>query len=174
LGIVDGELGHHGLLDYLPAILDQLGGYGDVGAPGLDVVGLRTGLAGTARVLDVAGVGLLEDRHALAGVVAAVADVDRLLDVAAFGFLADFVLEAAPPAGGSFVFVVVCAITPAGVVCGPDPLLMGAAVIGVRPAAEAQELQQLAVRERLEPLAEGPATGYLGDRGGAKTPGILA
>ncbi|MDQ3842001.1 MAG: hypothetical protein M3272_05910, partial [Actinomycetota bacterium] len=99
--------------------------------------------------------------HALVGVVAAVADVDRLLDVAAFGFLADFVLEAAPPAGGSFVVVVVCAITPAGVVCGPDPLLVGAAVVGVRPAAEAQELQQLAVRERLEPLAEGPATGYL-------------
>jgi len=89
--------------------------------------------------LNVTGVGLLQDRHALAGVVAAVANIDRLLDVAAFGFLPNFVLEVTP-AGGSFV-VSALAITPAGTFFGPHSLLMDATVVGFRPAVEAQYLQ---------------------------------
>ena len=72
-----------------PAILDQLGGYGDPTATDPDVVGLRIALGCTLRVLQVAGVGGLKNRHALIDVVAGVANIHRLPDVAAVGFIRD-------------------------------------------------------------------------------------
>ena len=77
------------LQDYLPAILDQLGCYGDPTAADPDVVGLRIALGCTLRVLQVTSVGGLKNRHALIDVVAGVANIHRLPDVAAVGFIRD-------------------------------------------------------------------------------------
>lgn len=74
--------------NYLPAILDELGGHGDLATTNLDISSLRPSLGSPLPILQVTGVGRLKDRHALIDVVAGIGDVGQLVDVAALGFLA--------------------------------------------------------------------------------------
>jgi len=71
----------------------QLGAYVEGDAPWREVVGARGVLVEAGLVLEVAGVGRLQYRRALAGVVTGVRDVGGDRSVAALGILLDLVLS---------------------------------------------------------------------------------